>query len=87
MECISDSGKTPSARMLAEMRSHDEGFFHYAKRMSLQHYEHFKAHKVSVERQQLFEQTAAQSLQKQVEIESSDTMNFDEFLCQYFARD
>jgi glutamate--cysteine ligase len=85
VESINDPELTPSAKMLAEMRSHNEGFFHFAKRMSLQHYEYFKSHKLSVERQQLFEQAAKQSLQKQYEIESSDTINFDEFLQQYFT--
>lgn len=86
MECINNPELTPSAKMLADMTSHDEGFFHYAKRMSLQHYEHFKSRKLSIERQQLFEKTAEQSLQKQGDIESSDTINFDEFLQQYFSQ-
>jgi len=84
--CINNPDKTPSARMLADMTSHHEGFFHYAKRMSSQHYEHFKSRKISRERQHLFEQAAVQSLQKQYEIESSDTINFDEFLQQYFSQ-
>lgn len=86
MECIKSPELTPSARMLAEMRSHNEGFFHYAKRMSSQHYEYFKSRKLSTQRQHLFEKAVAQSLQKQCEIESSDTVNFDEFLQQYFTQ-
>jgi len=70
--------------MLAEMRSHEEGFFHFAKRMSLKHYEHFKSHKLSAERQQLFSKTANGSLRSQLDIEASDEVNFDEFLNQYF---
>ena len=86
MKCINNPDMTPSARMLAEMRSHNEGFFHYAKRMSLQYFEYYKSRKLSAERQQLLEQAAIQSLQKQREIESADTMNFDEFLQQYFKQ-
>lgn len=86
IKCVNDPELTPSARMLAEMRDNDEGFFHYAKRMSLKHYEHFKSHKVSPERQELFEQAAIQSLRQQLEIEVSDTMNFDEYLHQYFSQ-
>jgi glutamate--cysteine ligase len=86
MECIKNPDMTPSARMLAEMRSHNEGFFHFAKRMSLKHYDYFKSRKLSAERQHLFEDAATQSQQKQVEIESSDTMDFDEFLQQYFTQ-
>ena len=72
--------------MLADMRNHNEGFFHFAKRMSLQHFEYFKSRKLSLERQHLFEQAAEQSLKKQHAIEVSDTINFDEFLQQYFIQ-
>ena len=85
--CIKDPDKTPSARMLAEMRKHDEGFFHYAKRMSMQHYRHFSASRLTPERQQLFKQAAEESWQKQSQIESSDTIDFDEFLRQYFDQE
>jgi glutamate--cysteine ligase len=86
MDCISNPELTPSARMLVEMTGNNEGFFHYAKRMSLQHYEHFKTRKLSPERLALFEQVAEQSLQKQHDIESSDEVDFDEFLQQYFSQ-
>ena len=87
IECIKDPDKTPSARMLAEMRSHDEGFFKYAQRMSMQHYDYFRNRQLSPERQEMFEQAAAPSWQLQMQIEDSDTIDFDEVLHRYFAQE
>ena len=38
---VQDPGQTPSARVLDEMRTHGEGYFHFAQRMSLQHQKYF----------------------------------------------
>jgi glutamate--cysteine ligase len=86
VDCINDPAKTPSARMLAEMRSHKEGFFHFAQRHSLQYLEYFKSRKLSLERQRFFESLSRESLARQLEIERSDSLNFDEYLQQYFSR-
>ena len=40
-EAVRDPEQTPSARMLADMRAHGEGYFHFAKRMSEQHHAYF----------------------------------------------
>ena len=85
IECIENSELTPSARMLNEMRNNEEGFFHYARRMSLQHLEYFKSKQMSKEKQQLFERAARDSLIKQKQKELADKVDFDEYLRQYFA--
>jgi glutamate--cysteine ligase len=86
IECIKNPEMTPSARMLDEMRKRKEGFFHYARRMSLQHLEHFSLRQMSKQREQLFEQAAKDSLIKQKQIELADVVDFDEYLHQYFSQ-
>jgi glutamate--cysteine ligase len=86
VECIKNPEMTPSARMLEEMRNRDEGFFYYARRMSLQHLEHFRSRQMSKERERLFEQAVKDSLIRQKEMEQSDNIDFDEYLRQYFAQ-
>ena len=75
---------TPSARMLAEMREHDEGFFHHAQGMSMHHNQYYKNHPLSEEKVRFFENMANESLAKQKKIESEDTISFDEYLENYF---
>ncbi|MCK5001944.1 MAG: glutamate--cysteine ligase [Gammaproteobacteria bacterium] len=84
VECINDPSKTPSARMLEEMREHEEGFFHFAQRKSLKYLDYFKSRELSVERQQFFETLSRDSLAEQLLIENFDSLNFDEYLQQYF---
>lgn len=83
---VNDPGRTPSARMLAEMRNTGESFYHFAKRMSQEHYDYFMAKQLPSERIDSFLQAAAASLQRQKEIEQSDAISFSEFLAQYFAQ-
>ena len=75
---------TPSARMLAEMRENDEGFYHHAQRMSKHHYQYYKNHALSEDKAQFFERLASESLAQQKQIESEDKMSFDEYLENYF---
>jgi len=82
---VFDPDLTPSARMLADMRSHNEGFFHYAQRMSKHHYQYYKKQSLPVEKIQFFEDMAKQSLEKQKRIEENDVIDFDEYLNNYFS--
>ncbi len=81
---VFDPDLTPSARMLAEMREHDESFFHHAQRMSLHHNQYYKNHPLSEEKIQLFERMASESLAQQQQIESEDKISFDDYLKNYF---
>ncbi len=83
---VYDPTLTPSARMLAEMRGYDEGFYHYAKRMSQHHSTYYKKQTLSEEKIKLFEQLARNSTIKQQQIETADTLNFDDYLLQYYIR-
>ncbi len=81
---VFDPDLTPSARMLAEMRENNEGFFHYAQRMSKHHYHYYKTHALSESKIKFFEDAAKESIEKQHQIESEDSISFDEFLQNYF---
>ena len=81
---VFDPDLTPSARMLAEMRENNEGFFHHAQRMSKHHYHYYKTHALSESKIKFFEDAAKESIEKQHQIESEDSVSFDEFLQNYF---
>jgi glutamate--cysteine ligase len=81
---VFDPDLTPSARMLANMRAYDEGFFHYAQRMSKHHYRYYKNHPLSYEKTQYFENMSRESIEKQKQIEDEDNISFEEFLDNYY---
>ncbi|NNJ96977.1 MAG: glutamate--cysteine ligase [Gammaproteobacteria bacterium] len=85
-QCALDPEETTSAIMLREMRQHSEGFYHFARRMSMQHYRFFNSLTLSEERRHLFEQAAVDSIAEQKRIEASNSIDFDEFLRRYFAQ-
>ncbi|MEJ2403960.1 MAG: glutamate--cysteine ligase [Candidatus Thiodiazotropha sp.] len=83
---LMDADLTPSAQMLAEMRSRGESFFEFAHRISKQH-RHYFTHQTSSDTvQRILEQEADDSRHRQHEIEAADAISFDEFLESYFAQ-
>ncbi|NKB61875.1 MAG: glutamate--cysteine ligase [Gammaproteobacteria bacterium] len=85
-EKIKDTSLTPSARIIAQMESQDISFFRFAMNMAEEHGAHFKQCSPTEDKLQLFRHQAQLSHEQQAEIERNDTMNFDEFLNDYFAR-
>ena len=86
MEKVRDPERTPSARMLAEMREKGEGFFHFALRMSQQHQQYFRNLPENSEFRSKFERLAEESWAKQRKIEAADFDSFSSFLQRYFAQ-
>ena len=85
-EKVRDVAKTPAARTLDELRRNGESFFSLALRMSKLHQAYFKdLFSPNPARQQEFAAEAAESLERQAKVESSDRMSFDEYLAKYFA--
>ena len=80
---LNDPSLTPSGRMLAQMQNSKQSFFKFAMSLSKQHRDTLRGEAEDVldgaTRQRLIEAGAA-SLQKQQEIEASDSISFDEFL-------
>jgi len=83
---VNDPDHTPSARILAGMREHNEGYFDYARRMSLQHQQYFLNLPYDAAQFRDFRALAEQSIAEQQAIEAADKVSFDEFLQAYFAQ-
>ena len=83
---VRDADATPSANMLAQMRTNREGFHDIARRLSEQHRDYFRGLTLSDARRRELEQLAEQSHVRQAQIEADDDCGFDEFLERYFAR-
>ena len=77
---------TPSAKILADMKSSDTPFFKMAMALSKQHGEDYQNRPLSGEDKRYFSDLTELSLKRQQEIESSDTISFDEYLASYYAQ-
>ena len=85
-EKIRDPDRTPSARMLAEMRARDEGFFHFALRMSQQHQAYFRGLPRDAAREAEFVRLAEQSWEQQHQMEAANNEPFSAYLQRYFSQ-
>ena len=81
-----DADFTPSARMLAAMRSEGEGFFHFASRMSKQHQDYFESLDLDPDRAAIFSKLVEESIARQHEIELDNGESFVDYLARYFAQ-
>ena len=84
---VRDSNLTPSARTLQELETSGESFAQLALRMSRVHKSYFlELYPPNEQRLAQFATEAQESLEKQAQIEASDTMTFDQFLAHYFRQ-
>jgi glutamate--cysteine ligase len=83
---IDDVERTPSARLLAEMRQTGESFFQLALRMSKLHKDYFLGlYPPNESRLGEFAAEAQESLEAQSNIEATDRASFDAYLAHYLA--
>jgi glutamate--cysteine ligase len=83
---IDDVERTPSARLLADMRQSGESFFQLAQRMSKLHKDYFLGLYPPNERRLAeFAAAAAESHEAQARIEAADKIDFDTYLARYLA--
>jgi glutamate--cysteine ligase len=83
---IDDVERTPSARLLAEMRQTGESFFHLAQRMSRMHKDYFlDLYPPNERRLAEFAAAAQESHEEQARIEAADKWDFDTYLAHYLA--
>ena len=85
-EELADPERLPSARILTDMRAHNESFLQFAQRLSEQHRRYFLQRKLPPAAQEEFARLARESLEKQARIEAADRLSFDDYLKQYFAQ-
>lgn len=83
-EALRDPDRTPSAQTLAEMSANKESFYRYAMRKSKEHQQTILATPLDAETLKTMKAAAAESLQKQAEIEAADDLSFEEYLTRYF---
>jgi glutamate--cysteine ligase len=83
---IEDSALTPSARIIRQMSTQNASFFEFAMGMAEQHEKLFKHTKMAQADCDRMKAEAARSHQQQKEIEDNDTLDFDDFLDDYFHR-
>lgn len=85
-QSILDPSRTPSARMLKEMRDKEETFIAFAMRLSMQYADEFRTMPISADTMERLTRLAAKSLAEQAQIEASDTIPFEQYLEHYFAQ-
>ena len=83
-ELVEDPDKTPSAKVLYDIKTRDGSYYQFAKRKSEEHREYFLERKLDNETEKKIEMMAIQSLQEQSKLEAEDTLDFDTFLQKYF---
>ncbi len=81
---VADPDRTPSAQMLREMRERGESFHDFAKRLSRQHLRYYAARPLPPERETQFRMESERSLERQRQIEASDSLGFEVYLNQYY---
>jgi glutamate--cysteine ligase len=83
---LDDVARTPSARLIHEMRQTGETFFELAQRMSRLHKDYFLGlYPPNERRLGEFAAAAQESHEAQARIEAADKMDFDAYLADYLA--
>ncbi len=81
---IENPDLTPSARILAAMKSNQQTFSAFSDSLSRQHQQTFSTQPLNTTTQAMFENMAQDSHQQQKNIESQDSLDFNAFLQHYF---
>lgn len=81
---IADPDRTPSARMLREMRERGESFHDFARRLSRQHGRYHAARPLPPERVAQFLAESERSLERQQRIEAASILSFEDYLNRYY---
>ena len=77
---------TPSARLLDELRDSKTSFAEYGRTLAEQNKQYFAAQAPEHNsQQQVLEQEAIESVQRQAAVEQSDTLSFDEYISRYYS--
>ncbi len=84
-EKLADPEKTPSARVLREMRERGESFIEFASRHSAAHAEFFRARPLDAVELEAANALAGRSLAEQADLEGKEAGSFDAFVAAYRA--
>lgn len=81
---IADADVTPSGRMLMEMRENGEGFYQFARRLSLEQWRYFSSRELDAYFRDHMREVGRRSVQQQQALEADDELDLDAFLQRYF---
>lgn len=87
LDRVADSTQTPSARILATMRTESIPFFRFAMSASEAHARHFRSRPLDPDTQARMEAQSAASHVTQAEIEAGDDMDFSSYRRQYIEQE
>lgn len=80
---VADPDLTPSGRILKDMQEAGLSFFQFSLQQSQRSRDYLQNNGLSEATAEMMRETAASSVQKQIEIEGQDTLDFDEYLRQW----
>jgi len=83
---IDDPDLTPSGQIADKVTNNEESFFEFAMNLAEETEQYFKNTQLDSKTSRKFKQLSEESHQAQKDIEASDSMNFDDFLTDYFNR-
>jgi glutamate--cysteine ligase len=83
---IEDPELTPSARILREMRDKNLPFFRLAMAYSQRWADHFHSRQLDPASQARFDHERQDSLQRQIDLEQSDSISFEQYLKNFFEQ-
>lgn len=83
---VADPERTPSARVLREMREQELPFFRLAMDYSERWVQHFRERPLAAAVEQRFEDETLSSWAAQRDIEASDTLDFEAYLARFYAQ-
>ena len=83
---VEEPERTPSARLVEDMTERGIGYFDYVLELAEGHRDYFRSLRpLPSKRLAAFEEEARESLERQADIEATDTLTLDEYLARYFA--
>lgn len=83
---LEDPEKTPSAKLIAELRRTDQSIFEYAMQLSRGYADYFRAMPADMNSHYaMLTDETRESLQRQAQIEAADEISFEEYLARYFS--
>lgn len=82
-EKVANPDLTPSGRLLNGMRRAEQSFYRYAMELSRQHRQSLSSGPLDSKTQSILEAAASVSIERQKEIEASDTLAFEAYLAKW----
>lgn len=83
---LDDPSLTPSAKILQAMQDKELTFFQFAMQQAQEHAEYFRSRPLDPEINFHYQKMATDSLLAQKQIEQDDSINFENYLAQFYAQ-